>query len=254
MRSTRFVTGSALVAGAVVVTVAALVYPSMSGLQSLAANPDANAVSTQWGPMTPDDKSFVIKVRLAGLWESPAGQMALQKGTTEAVKNAGRHLIDGHAQLDAADRTVATQLGIALPDQPTPQQQGFLTTLSSSQGTDFDKNLADILRITHGQIFSAIAKEQASTKNTLVRELAVAANLTVADHMAVLEKTGDVDFNAIVPQITGSPTVNPADTVPPTPAAGAPTVPITTTPGATNAPTFPPIDGSIGQATSSPAP
>jgi predicted outer membrane protein len=168
-------------------------------------------------------------VRLAGLWEFPAGQMAEQKGTTAAVKTAGKHLIDGHTDLDSAVRKIAPQLGITLPNEPTPEQQGFLATLSAASGADFDQKFANIVRLQHGKVFSVIAQVRATTQNTMVRQLAEQANSTVLDHMKVLEETGLVDFNQIATNTTASPT-NPGAQVAPTPSAGAPTVIVTTSP------------------------
>jgi predicted outer membrane protein len=247
MRSSRYMTGAVLVVGALVVTITALLYPVMTGLQAASSSPDVQTVSTQYGPLTKDDRDFIVKVRLAGLWESPAGKLALRKGTTAAFKTAGEHLIDGHAALDASCREISPQLGVTLPNRPTPQQQGFVATLAAATGQDFDTQLANILRVTHGQIFSAIAKERATTKNSLVRQLADQANDTVLDHMTVLEKTGYVNIDQDVPQITASPTLNPDATIPPSPGPGEPMLRLTTTPGATNAPA-----ASIGKPTSAP--
>jgi predicted outer membrane protein len=229
MQTSRYAAGTALVIGAGIVTGAALLYPAMVGLQTVSASSSVQVVSTQFGPLTADDRSFVVKVRLAGLWEFPAGQMGEQKGTTAAVKTAGEHLIKGHTDLDTTVRSIAPQLGITLPNQPTPQQQGFLTTLSAASGTDFDTKFANILRLTHGQIFTAIAKIRTTTKNTLVRQLADQANDTVLDHITVMEKTGLVNFDQIVIDETASPTINPNDTIAPSPNPGDPTVLVTPT-------------------------
>jgi predicted outer membrane protein len=233
MRTTRYVTGTGLVVGALAVTVVALMYPVMSafnsGVVGSGSNINAQTVATQYGPLTALDRTFVTKVRLAGLWEFPAGQMAEQKGTTAAVKTAGKHLIDGHTDLDAAVRKIAPQLGITLPNEPTPQQQGFLATLSAASGADFDQKFANIVRLAHGQVFSVIAQVRATTQNTMVRQLAEQANSTVLDHMKVLEETGLVDFGQIATNTTASPT-NPSAQVAPTPSAGSPTVIVTTSP------------------------
>lgn len=230
MRSTRYATGLSLVVGALVVTLAALAYPVMSGMNSPAVTAaGAQTVSTQYGPLTALDRTFVTKVRLAGLWEFPAGQMAQQKGTTSAVKRAGQHLIDGHTSLDATCRTIAPQLGITLPNQPTQQQMGFLATMSSASGPDFDQKFANILRLAHGQVFSVVAQVRATTRNSLVRELADQANATVLDHITVLEKTGLVNFDQVAVDTTASPT-NPAAAVPVSPAPGEPTLIVTPSP------------------------
>ncbi|MDC2952829.1 hypothetical protein PO613_38750, partial [Streptomyces heilongjiangensis] len=53
--------------------------------------------NTPYGPLTEADRDFVIKVRSAGLWEYPLGEMAMERGTTPEMKEAGEHLVVGHA-------------------------------------------------------------------------------------------------------------------------------------------------------------
>jgi predicted outer membrane protein len=232
MRTTRYVTGTSLVVGALGVTVVALLYPVMSAVNGGvlgASSVSAQTTATQYGPLTDLDRSFVVKVRLAGLWEFPAGQMAQQKGTTQAVKTAGQHLIDGHTNLDTTARKIAPLLGITLPNEPTQQQQGFLATFSADTGATFDQDFANILRLQHGKVFSLVSQVRATTQNTLVRQLADQANTTVLDHMTVLEETGLVNFNQIAIDTTASPT-NTAAQVAPTPSPGSPTVIVTPSP------------------------
>jgi predicted outer membrane protein len=190
----------------------ALVYPILSydppetGVDIL----NAQTVVTQYGPLSPLDQDFVTKVRLAGLWELPAGQQAQQKGTTEAVRTAGHHLVEGHAFLDERVRTVAAQLGLTLPNEPNDQQKGWLQELNAAQGVDYDRKFANILRLAHGRVFSVVAQVRASTRNSLVRELADDANTTVLDHITVLEATGYVDFDALAREMASTSTPSPA--------------------------------------------
>ncbi|WP_406327404.1 DUF4142 domain-containing protein [Streptomyces sp. NBC_00203] len=223
MRIARNV-GTLFVAGALSMTIAALAYPAVLGLQNTASSPTRVIAHTSSGPLTEADRDFVVKVRAAGLWEYPSGQLALQKGTTPAVRTAGQHLVKGHAALDATCRKVATQLGITLPNKPSPQQQGFVATLSGDSGKQFDNDLANILRVTHGQIFPVIAKIRATTENTLVRQLADQANDTVLDHITVMEKTGLVNFDQVLFQETKNPNLPAQDVTPPVPQQGEPTV------------------------------
>jgi predicted outer membrane protein len=221
-------------------TLAALVYPSMLGLSTVANSQSRIVAQTSAGPLTEADRDFVVKVRSAGLWEYPVGQMALRKGTTKAVLTAGQHLVDGHAARDAACRRIAPQLGITLPNQPTPQQQGFVAQLNSDSGRQFDSDMANILRVTHGQIFSTIAKIRATTRNTLVRQLADQANDTVLDHITVMEKTGLVDFDQVLVQETIPPKLSANDLTPPPPQPGQPQVVLTPPANSTNTPTASP--------------
>ncbi|MET7450579.1 DUF4142 domain-containing protein [Streptomyces sp. NPDC005574] len=222
--------------GALGLTLAALAYPSMLGLSTVSSAPDRIIAQTQWGPLTESDRDFVVKVRAAGLWEYPVGQIGLQKGTTKGVLTASRHLIDGHAGLDATCRKIAPMLNITLPNVASPQQQGFVSQLSADTGKQFDIDFANILRVTHGSIFNGIAKIRSTTKNSLVRALADQANQTVLDHMTVMEKTGLVNFDQALFTQTTPPKLPKSDLTPPVPPAGQPEVVLTPPANSTSTP------------------
>lgn len=216
----RSTTGTVLVVGALVLTLGAMVYPVSVGLQKTSTDGDRVIANTRTGPLTETDRDFVVKVRSAGLWEYPLGKMALERGTTKEMKEAGKHLIVGHAGLDAMCREIAPQLNITLPNQATPQQQQFVSTVDSKSGSEFDSTAVNIMRVTHGQIFPAIAKVRANTKNTLVRQLADLANDTVLDHITVLEKTGMVNHDQVNFQQTAPPNLPKDQLTPPPPQNG----------------------------------
>ncbi|QTE01644.1 DUF4142 domain-containing protein [Streptomyces cyanogenus] len=242
--------GTGLVITALAATVVALLVPlwSYAGRQDPAsANVlSAQTVTTPYGPLSAQDRDFVTKVRLAGLWELPAGELAQRKGTTPAVRTAGQHLVDGHTSLDAHVRTVATQLGLALPNEPNEQQKQWLAALNAADGQDFDRRFAGLLRLAHGRVFSLVAQVRAGTQNSLVRDLADDANATVLDHIKVLEATGYVDFAVLAEDLAASAT--PVPTPPQVDPSAA--VPVTPSPGETYS--LPPAAASPPPATSSP--
>ncbi|MFG2311981.1 DUF4142 domain-containing protein [Streptomyces sp. NPDC048566] len=238
--------GTGLIITALVATLAALAFPvwsyadrSGTGLDTL----NAETVATRYGPLSAQDRDFVTRVRLAGLWELPAGQQAEERGTTRAVRAAGEHLVEGHTFLDARVRSVAARLGLELPNQPNAQQRGWLATLDAAHGTEYDRDFANLLRRAHGTVFALVAEVRANTRNALVRDLADDANTTVLDHIKVLEATGYVDFDALAedaataspPPLTNAPappgpTEAPRSPVPVTPSSGYPLPPPATRP------------------------
>ena len=227
--------GTGIIITGLAATLAALVFPIWSYADRSGTGVDllnAETVSTQYGPLSALDREFITKVRLAGLWELPAGEQAQAKGTTEAVRTAGQHLVEGHTFLDERVRTVAAQLGLGLPNEPNDQQKGWLAELNAAQGVEFDRKFANILRLAHGRVFSVVAQVRAATRNSLVRQLADDANTTVLDHIKILEATGYVDFDALAQDMaaTSTPplTLTPA---PPGPAADpGQVVPVTPSP------------------------
>ncbi|MEH0417746.1 DUF4142 domain-containing protein [Streptomyces sp. B21-083] len=237
--------GNIFVFGALGLTLTALAYPAMVGVQTTTSSPDRVIANTRYGPLTEADRDFVVKVRAAGLWEYPLGEMAMERGTTPEMREAGKHLIVGHAGLDDMCRKIAPELGVVLPNLASPQQQQFVATADAATGKEFDSTAVTIMRVTHGQIFPVIAKTRATTRNSMVRALADLANDTVLDHMTVLENTGLVNIDQVNFQQSTPPKLPKDNTTPPPPQQGAPIVALTPRPDlnirtAAPAPTGPP--------------
>ncbi|MGP3638021.1 DUF4142 domain-containing protein [Streptomyces sp. 24-1644] len=228
----RRINGTALIIAALVATLGALAFPMWSYADRSGtgeANLNASSVATQWGPLSATDRDFLIKVRLAGLWELPAGQQAIQRAPSEATKAAGDHLVVGHTDLDRRARDVAAKLGIELPNQPTAQQQGWLRELTAASGEEYERKFANLLRAAHGKVFALVAQVRHTTRNALIRQLASDANQTVLDHITMLEGTGFVDFDRLAREAAGASTASPSG--PPGPSGGGvPQVPVPVTP------------------------
>jgi putative membrane protein len=160
--------------------------------------PSSNGLSDKGkGAVTAADRDFVVKVRLAGLWEVPAGNMAQEKSEDPRVKAIGKAIAQQHVTLDKLDVAAAKKLGIALPNEPTAEQQGWLAEMRAANSTTFDQIFIDRLRAAHGKIFPAIGTIRASTRNDSVRKLAQEANQFVMTHLTLLESSGLVDYGAL---------------------------------------------------------
>jgi predicted outer membrane protein len=150
------------------------------------------------GAVSAADRDFVVKVRLAGLWEIPAGNMAQERSEDPRVVNIGKSISAQHVALDKLDIAVAKKLGVSLPNQPNGDQQGWLNEMKNAPtAQQFDQIYIDRLRAAHGKIFPAIATIRASTRNDSVRKLAQQANQFVMTHMTLLESSGIVDFGSL---------------------------------------------------------
>ena len=156
-------------------------------------------VQTQFGPMGPAGRDLLQKVALAGLWEGPAGRMGLDKSANPKVREAGRHLIEGHADLDRRTVELARTLNVQLPTQPNESQQGWLNEMQQSTGPRFDQIFVDRLRAAHGKIFPVIGAVRSGTRNPVIRKLADEANVFVMGHMQMLESTGLVRYDRLAP-------------------------------------------------------
>src|SRR5687768_16892171 len=52
----------------------------VAGPASADGNLPEGWTATKWGPLGPTDRDLLVKVRLAGLWEMPAGDQAQRRG------------------------------------------------------------------------------------------------------------------------------------------------------------------------------
>ncbi|MBM0236929.1 DUF4142 domain-containing protein [Micromonospora sp. ATA32] len=145
------------------------------------------------------DMTLLNGVRLAGLWEMPAGQMAAEKGQSARVRQIGAEISRQHGVLDQLVVDAANKLGAALPTDPTTEQKGWLTEMQNATGARFDQIFVTRLRVAHGKIFPVIGAVRASTRDATIRKLADEANTFVSDHMAMLESTGLVRWQQLPP-------------------------------------------------------
>ncbi len=74
MPVSRNMAGTVFVVGSLGLTLAALAYPAMLGIENTTTNPSRVIANTPYGPLTEADRDFVVKVRAAGLWEYPWGR------------------------------------------------------------------------------------------------------------------------------------------------------------------------------------
>ncbi|MDQ7910422.1 DUF4142 domain-containing protein [Phytohabitans sp. ZYX-F-186] len=147
-------------------------------------------------PLTAADKNLLSAVRLAGLWEMPAGNMAAKKGGDARVREVGAEIAKQHAQLDKLVVDAANKVNFQLPDEPNADQQGWLAEMEeATAGAEFDQVFVDRLRAAHGKVFPVIAGVRSGTRNDVVRKLAQDANGFVLDHLELLESTNLVRFS-----------------------------------------------------------
>jgi putative membrane protein len=159
--------------------------------------PDTNISPNGVGSVSAADRDFVVKVRLAGLWEIPAGNMAQAKSDDPRIVKIGRTISGQHVELDRLAREAAAKLRIPLPNDPNADQQTWLNEMKAADSSAFDEIYVDRLRAAHGKIFPAIANIRAGTRSDVVRRLAQEANQFVMTHLTLLESSGLVDYGSL---------------------------------------------------------
>lgn len=188
-------------------------FPSSSqNTASAATADDGTTWDTPSGPLSPGDRLLLAKVRQANLWETPTAQQANQQGFSQRVKDVGMTLMQDHVQLNQQTNDLAGQLHVPLPNEPNPQQKGWMADLANKAGPDYDRTWATDLRMAHAQVFQLAAQVRGLTRNTQMRAFADVALNLVGKHMRLLESTGVVDFPSLPPLTTPASTSTTAPT------------------------------------------
>jgi predicted outer membrane protein len=154
-------------------------------------------VDTRWGRLSATDRSLLVAVRQAGLWEIPAGQQAQQRAASPRVKEVAQMIAEQHARLDEDTRNVARRLEVVLPNEPSQQQKFWLAEMTDRFGAEYDRTFVLRLRAAHGKVFGVIAQTRAKTENSEIRAFAERALKYVNTHMTLLESTGLVSKSAL---------------------------------------------------------
>lgn len=148
--------------------------------------------------LSDSDKDLLVRVRQAGLWEMPSGDMARTRADTPYIQDVGRTLMVDHGRLDVLTRDFAAKYGVTLPDQPTADQQSWLgEERTATSAAQFERVFVNRLRAAHGVVFSVIANVRAGTRNDEIRAYAATANQVVLRHISLLESTGLVDYTTL---------------------------------------------------------
>ena len=115
-----------------------------TGAQSPQETSSATASTTAaaggtMSPITPEDKEFVSKAGMAGLYEVQAGNLALQKAQSAEVKAFAQRMVTDHSQGNAELSRLATAKGLALPTELAGEPESALEHLGTLSGAEFDK-------------------------------------------------------------------------------------------------------------------
>ena len=148
---------------------------AVAGL-ALAASPASAAPNEQ-------DQQFLVGAHQGNLAEIAAGQAAVAQAATPGVKEMGQQLITDHQALDAQLTAVAQQLGVALPDAPTAEQQAALAEVQTKSGQDFDTAWLYLQIQAHRQALALGEAELAGGAEQFVKDLAAAAAPVIQRHL-----------------------------------------------------------------------
>ena len=101
---------------------------------------------------------------MGGMMEVELGRLAVQQGSSDAVKQFGQRMVDDHGKANTELMSLASSKGITLPTALDEKHQEQVTKLSGRSGADFDRAYAKLMVSDHNKDVSEFEKH--STRGT----------------------------------------------------------------------------------------
>lgn len=128
------------------------------------------------------NQAFIKQAIEGNLAEVQVGQLAQQKGTSDAVKNFGRQLETDHSAANQKAMSVASSLNVTPPTEPSKKQQAVYQKLSKLSGTAFDREFVKDMLADHKKAVAAYEKES-KRQNDPAASYAGETLPTLQDHL-----------------------------------------------------------------------
>ncbi|HVF56908.1 MAG TPA: DUF4142 domain-containing protein [Pyrinomonadaceae bacterium] len=104
----------------------------MSTRQNMNSNSNMSAMLSSM------DRKFMMMAAQGGMAEVEMARVALQRASSDSVKQYAQHMIDDHTRANEELMAVASSKGVTLPTGPDAKQQAMMSKMSQMSGAEFD--------------------------------------------------------------------------------------------------------------------
>jgi putative membrane protein len=141
------------------------------GAMSFAQSTDSNS-QTSNSSSNSADKQFMMKAAQGGQTEVAMGQLAEQKGASDAVKQLGQTLVTDHQTANSQLQQIASQEGAQLPSGPDAKDQAMADRMQNLSGEQFDRMFLNHAVMDHQKDIKEFQKEADSGSDPQVKQFA----------------------------------------------------------------------------------
>jgi putative membrane protein len=137
------------------------------------------------GPLEPNnpDRLFVRTAAIGGMAEDEFGQLAEQKGQSDAVKEFGRLMIADHGKANERLIDLAKEDGIAVPHELDAEHEAMRARLESLSGAEFDLAYLQVQVVDHQKTVQLLEYEIGSGQDVELKSFAAESLPVVLRHL-----------------------------------------------------------------------
>ena len=134
------------------------------------------------------DKMFLHKAAAGGMAEVQLGQLALQKSSSDDVKQFAQKMIDDHTALNAQLKPFADADGVMTPTKLAPKDQAEYDKLNGMSGDAFDKEYLSFMVKDHHMDLREFKKEESTTQDASLKDAVSKGETVIQQHTDMVEK------------------------------------------------------------------
>jgi len=158
-----------------------------SGMQNENRSANRNtggAAGTQAG-MNQQDHKFIMEAAMGGMMEVELGRVAVQRGTSEAVKQFGQRMVDDHSKANQELMSLASSKGMTLPTALDDKHQKDVTKLSAMSGAEFDRAYAKMMLKDHEKDVKEFERQSTKAGDPELRAFVTKTLPTLQEHLQI---------------------------------------------------------------------
>jgi putative membrane protein len=151
--------------------------------------PDSNSMMHDTGmsamssaPVSKEDADWAVEIANAGMTEVELSKLAVNKATTQRLKDFANMMITDHTKAGDQLQQIAASKNIALPANLNEASQKKLDDLNKKTGKDFDKAYIDDMLGGHKKAVDKIQKGTTDLKDADLKNFATQVLPTVQMH------------------------------------------------------------------------
>lgn len=183
--------------------------PTTSPTTSPSASPTTSPTTSGQNSLSSSDRQFINEAAQGGLAEVQLGQLASQRGTSDAVKQYGQRMVQDHTLVNNQLKQLATQKGVTLPTTIGTKNQQVKQRLSKLSGAKFDRQYLNHMLQDHEKDVSAFQTEAEQGQDPDVKAFAGQTLPILQEHLQQVRSLVNPGNSTSTPTPTITPTTTP---------------------------------------------
>ena len=144
------------------------------------------AVTANPAKLSDADQSLMMQVAKGGMMQLEVSKVAVQKASSEEVRQLAQAEVDEQTGLSAKLSEIASAKGITLPSTPDPDTQAMVTKMQGMSGAAFDKMYVSESGVKgHEKLDTVMSTVESKASDTSLKGVAKAAHPLVKTHLKV---------------------------------------------------------------------